>query len=201
MAKIHGLPSKSIDFVLAFPQADLEVPVYMELPLGFDAPDNENRKFYILRLNKSLYGLKQAGELWYAKIDQLFKAEHYKRLIHDQCIYIKRDKETGAVTIICCYVDDILFMGNCPTEIQSTIKHFRSQVTNLTEMGEVKRYIGVDIKRDRVAHTISLSQQPYIEKIIKSNSIPADSESVPIPMSDTVDYATLGDGSQPLIQD
>jgi hypothetical protein len=31
VAKIHGLPSKSIDFVLAFPQADLEVPVYMEL--------------------------------------------------------------------------------------------------------------------------------------------------------------------------
>jgi hypothetical protein len=38
MAKIHGLPSKSIDFVLAFAHADLEVPVYMEPPLGFDAP-------------------------------------------------------------------------------------------------------------------------------------------------------------------
>ncbi len=42
VAKIHGLSSKSIDFVLAFPQADLEVPVYMELPLGFDASDNES---------------------------------------------------------------------------------------------------------------------------------------------------------------
>jgi hypothetical protein len=42
VAKIHGLSSKSIDFVLAFPQADLEVPVYMELPMGFDAPDNES---------------------------------------------------------------------------------------------------------------------------------------------------------------
>jgi hypothetical protein len=29
IAKIHGLLSKSIGFVLAFPQADLEVPVYM----------------------------------------------------------------------------------------------------------------------------------------------------------------------------
>jgi hypothetical protein len=54
VAKIHGLSSKSIDFVLAFPQADLEVPVYMELPMGFDAPDNESRKHYVLRLNKSL---------------------------------------------------------------------------------------------------------------------------------------------------
>ena len=51
VAKIHGLASKSIDFVLAFPQADLEVPAYMELPLGFDAPDNESRKLYVLRLN------------------------------------------------------------------------------------------------------------------------------------------------------
>jgi len=42
VAKIHGLSSKSMDFVLAFPQADLEVPVFMELPLGFDAPDSQN---------------------------------------------------------------------------------------------------------------------------------------------------------------
>jgi hypothetical protein len=46
--KIHGLPSKSINFVLAFPQADLEVPVYMELLLSFDAPLNGNRKLYVL---------------------------------------------------------------------------------------------------------------------------------------------------------
>jgi hypothetical protein len=34
VAKIHGLESKSIDFVLAFPQAELDVDVYMELPAG-----------------------------------------------------------------------------------------------------------------------------------------------------------------------
>jgi hypothetical protein len=44
VAKVHGLPLKSIDFVLAFPQADLEVLVYMELLLGFDAPKNGNPK-------------------------------------------------------------------------------------------------------------------------------------------------------------
>jgi hypothetical protein len=41
VAKIHRLSSKSIDFVLAFPQADLEIPVYMESPIGFDAPEGE----------------------------------------------------------------------------------------------------------------------------------------------------------------
>jgi hypothetical protein len=66
MAKIHVLSSKSIDFVLAFLQADLEVPVFVELPFGFDAPESQNRKHYVLRLNKSLYGLKQAGYNWFA---------------------------------------------------------------------------------------------------------------------------------------
>ena len=34
VAKIHKLDSKSIEFFLAFPQADLPIPVYMKLPAG-----------------------------------------------------------------------------------------------------------------------------------------------------------------------
>jgi len=43
-----------MDFVHAFPQADPEIPVYMELPIGFDAPEEEYCKSYVLKLNKSL---------------------------------------------------------------------------------------------------------------------------------------------------
>jgi hypothetical protein len=195
--EIHGL-----DVEQAFLESDIDKEIYMTLPTDV-YEDSETHKPVVVRLRRSLYGLKQAGELWYDKIDKIFKAEGYTRLVHDQCIYIKRDVETGAVTIICCYVDDILFIGNSPTEIESTIKHFRAQVTNLTSMDEVKRYIGVDIKRDRVAHTISLSQVPYIEKIMRSNNISQDlhSEKVSIPMSDTADFATLGDGTVKPIQD
>ncbi len=68
VAKIYRLLSKSIDFVLAFPQADLKVPFYMELQLGFDTPENGSKKLFVLCLNKSLYGLKQAGYNWFAKL-------------------------------------------------------------------------------------------------------------------------------------
>ena len=37
LATIHDLDARSMDFVLAFPQADLNVDVYMELPYGFQA--------------------------------------------------------------------------------------------------------------------------------------------------------------------
>ena len=61
LCNIHGLESKSIDFVLAFPQADLDVDIWMELPTGIvvSGGDNESRA-YVMKLKKSLYGLKQA---------------------------------------------------------------------------------------------------------------------------------------------
>ena len=40
LAEIEGLETRSIDFVLAFPQADLDVDVFMELPMGMDIDDD-----------------------------------------------------------------------------------------------------------------------------------------------------------------
>jgi hypothetical protein len=67
VAKIHGLKSKSIIFVLAFPQADFDVPVYMELPAGVNPTNVSDGDWcrHVLKLNKSLYGLKQAGYNWF----------------------------------------------------------------------------------------------------------------------------------------
>ena len=36
VAQVLELDTQAIDFVLAFPQAELEVPFYMELPAGMD---------------------------------------------------------------------------------------------------------------------------------------------------------------------
>jgi hypothetical protein len=63
---------KSIDFVLSFPQADLDVPVYMELLAGINAVDvlDIDHRRYVLKLNKSLYGFKQAGFNWFRKLQE-----------------------------------------------------------------------------------------------------------------------------------
>jgi hypothetical protein len=106
VAKIHELSSKSIDFVLAFPQADLEVPVYMELPMGFDAPDNEKRRIYVLRLNKSLYGLKQAGYNWFAKLSNGLQDCGFVPSSVDPCVFF------GKGCIILTYVDDCIIVAD-----------------------------------------------------------------------------------------
>ncbi|KAL7523405.1 hypothetical protein ACHAWF_000505, partial [Thalassiosira exigua] len=81
IAKIHKLESKSIDFLLAFPQADLDVPVYMELPAGI-SPINDvdsNHRRYVLRLNVSLYGLRQSSHNWFEKLSKGLSIEILSR--------------------------------------------------------------------------------------------------------------------------
>ena len=54
-----GLESQSIDFVLIFPQAELEEKIYMKSPSGFEAQGADCSQVLILK--KNLYGLKQAS--------------------------------------------------------------------------------------------------------------------------------------------
>ena len=49
---------------LSFSQADLDVNVYMEFPIGTDPPGGGNRDD-VLKPNKYLYVVKQASANWF----------------------------------------------------------------------------------------------------------------------------------------
>ncbi len=42
IAHIHGLETKSIDFVSAFPQADIDINIWMEIPKEMDPAGDPN---------------------------------------------------------------------------------------------------------------------------------------------------------------
>ena len=63
IANIHELTTISIDCVLAFPQDDLDVDVFMDITLGKRV--DRIRGEWILKLNKSLYRIKQASANWF----------------------------------------------------------------------------------------------------------------------------------------
>jgi hypothetical protein len=82
LCNIHGLESKSIDFILAFPQADLDVDIWMELPTGIVVRGEDNKsRAYVLKLKKSLYGLKQASLNWFEKLKQGLGVSPLRKLI------------------------------------------------------------------------------------------------------------------------
>ena len=58
-----GWESCQLDFVMAYPQAPVEMPLYMHLPQGYKR-EGMSRKTHALKLVCNVYGQKQAGRLW-----------------------------------------------------------------------------------------------------------------------------------------
>jgi hypothetical protein len=141
--------SKQVDFVLAFPQADIECEMYMEVPQGFNV--DGSRKDYCLRLDSNLYGQKQAGRVCNSHMHDGLIARGFQQSAIDMCVYYK-----GNVVLL-VYVDDGIFLA--PTqdlidiEIELILKDFIDPRTkkvyrglNITDEGDLSDYLGVKIE-------------------------------------------------------
>ena len=168
VAKIHGLQSKSIDFVLAFPQADLDVPVYMELPAGVNPINvsDEHRRHYVLKLNKSLYGLKQAGYNWFEKLKEGLITRDFIQSQVDKCVFFRKD------CIILTYVDDCIILGKTMPNVDAVIAslHVGPEKFQLIDQGSIDKYLGLMIT-DIDSNTFEMSQPFLVRRILEFLSL------------------------------
>ena len=100
LAAIENFYTESIDFVHAYPKADLDVDIYMELPQGFNVVPES--RIYILKLQKNLYGMKQAGHDWFKKLNSALWNLSINPSKVDPCVFIRED------VIVLVYVDNYL---------------------------------------------------------------------------------------------
>jgi len=68
-----------VDVVGAYLNSELEETIYMKIPEGVDG-DVQN---YVFRLNKSLYGLKQAGKNWYDFLSNVMDNLGFMKCVSD----------------------------------------------------------------------------------------------------------------------
>ena len=68
------------------------------------------------------------------------------------------------IIILFIYVDDALFMGSNKAQLFDHKKKFMKQWESC-DLGEAKEYLGIRITRDCKAHTITLDQTHYVEKV------------------------------------
>ena len=127
--------------MLAFPQAKLTTDVYTELPWGFHVPGD--RRFYVLKLKKNLYGLSDAGFNWFNYLSTGLKNRNFIPSKIDPCVFYREDM------ILITYVDDCICFYKNKKVFDELISSLRNgpEKFDLTDDGNIKNYLGVNIEK------------------------------------------------------
>lgn len=149
-----------MDVKTAFLNGSLDECIYMKQPEGFITSGQEN---LLCKLNKSIYGLKQASRSWNTCFDQSIKTFGFDQCHDESCVYKKWNG--NKVVFLVLYVDDILLIGNCVGMLTS-VKDWLSQRFDMKDLGEAAHILGIKLMRDRKKRMIGLSQALYIDTIL-----------------------------------
>ncbi|GJX37563.1 retrotransposon protein, putative, ty1-copia subclass [Tanacetum coccineum] len=136
IAAFHDYEIWQMDVKTAFLNGKLTEDVFMAQPEGF-----ENAKYpkRVCKLQKAIYGLKQASRSWNLCFHEKVTQFGFSRSEDESCIYVK---VSGSVVVfLVLYVDDILLIG--------------------------KRYPNVTSVKDWSKRLIGLSQDTYLDKTLK----------------------------------
>ncbi|KAI9166216.1 hypothetical protein LWI28_028107 [Acer negundo] len=122
----------------------------------------------VCKLQKSIYGLKQASRYWNIRFDHAVKGFGFIHNPNEPCVY-KRIKGDKLVFLI-LYVDDILLIGN-DVGVLTSVKEWLAKQFDMKDLGEASFILGIQVIRDRKNRTIALSQASYIDKILSRFSM------------------------------
>ena len=140
---IHNLETCSINSVLTFPQAELDINIFIDIPMGMKV---HGACRHVPKPNKSLYGLKQASANWFDHIKKGLKSkisgQNFTQSRVYPCVFYRR------YWIILCYVDDWVLVSRDTKTIDFIVKYLIDGPENylLIDKGMIQYHLGVDIK-------------------------------------------------------
>jgi hypothetical protein len=160
LAALEDLEIESIDISSAFLNGDIDAEVYMQQPEGFSQGSPEQ----VLRLIKSIYGLRQSPRLWHLKLNSVLEKAGFVKIKSDGSVWVfDRD---GVRVILPVFVDDITLVSKSKEKIQEVKEELRKHF-KLRDLGPTEFLLGVKVERDRSTHTLHLSQHRYTLDILK----------------------------------
>ena len=131
----------------------------MQLPQGF----HSKGEHLVCKLNKSLYGLKQASRQWYSKFSSTILKCGFKQSKSDYSLFTKKFNQSFIALLV--YVDDILIASNDVHAIEE-LKVFLDQEFKLKNLGNL---LGLEVAKSKQG--TSLCQRKYALEILKDASM------------------------------
>ena len=156
--------------------------VYTKLPGGCGEQSKRTAK-----LERTIYGLKQSGRKRGDLCADTLIADGFEQCKADPCIF-RKVVDGVVVMIVGVYVSDML-IGGSEEDCQSLLASlYNTFPTN--NLGECTWYDGCGIEREVEVGTLKLSQEAYVERLIKRFDVQSISD---IPASPGADLGPKQD--------
>jgi len=167
MAAAEGLEMLQFDIKTAFLYT-LEEDIWIQLPAGL-----WSEKKRIVKLHKSLYGLKQSPHCWNKRFNEVLTKYNLHKSDADDCFYV------GAETLyLALYVDDDLLL--CKSS--KILRRFLLQLGKEFEIKvcDPRYFVGIEIVRNQEQGTIKIHQAMYFTKLVERFKM-KDAKGISIP--------------------
>ncbi|KAJ2921694.1 hypothetical protein H1R20_g15407, partial [Candolleomyces eurysporus] len=143
-----------------------------------------NGKSLALRLWRPLYGTKQGGNKWYEELCFVLKKLGLTKSNADHALFYCF-KSPSEYCLLGVATDDFTYVADSTGTVKMLKKEMGEHM-ELAEMGELSWLLGVDVRRDLKARTISLSQSAYITLILERFGM-ANCKSASTPLEPNID--------------
>ena len=154
------LPVYQMDVKGAFLNGDMkEEEVFLVPPKSFECKKNS-----VLKLNKSIYGLKKSPRIWNDTFNKFLMKEGYVRSKNDYCLYIKTVNEKRVYLLL--FVDDVLILGT-EEKLVEELKQKLTKSFQMKDLGRVSNYLGINIRQDLEQGVTTLNQTNYLKNVLK----------------------------------
>lgn len=160
------------DVKTAFLHGLLDENVFMYLPEGIKCAENADK---ICKLNKSLYGLKQASNKWNERFTSSIQLKGFVHVKGERCVFTDENSQT----ILALHVDDGYIISKCKNAATSLLEHLESEF-EIKKIENPETFLGLELFRQ--GGEFKITQTEYTKKILSKFGM-AEANPVSTPMA------------------